>query len=246
MTNKIAISDSSHNTHHDDYPSILCPNSHSGGNESTYLEKIIEVKQTIKKGEMIFRQGEAFQYIYIILSGTVKTYTISQSGEEQITSFYYPNDLVGLNSIDSDTYPDFAKALETTSFYKIAFNQLEELDRKTPNLKNNLFKIMSHQIHENQHVISQVGKVQSERRIASFLLNVASRYERQNGIGHPFKMPMSRNEIGNYLGLTVETVSRAMTKLHKKECIYIEGKHVTILNLNMKEDEKSFLSPCKE
>ncbi|MEO9656331.1 fumarate/nitrate reduction transcriptional regulator Fnr [Marinomonas sp.] len=195
------------------------------------LDKIIERKRPLKKGDVLFRQGQSFDAVYAVRTGTLKTFNITSSGEEQITGFYCPSELVGLSGIDTDIYPVSAKALETTTVCEIPFSHLEELSSQIPSLKRQIFKIMSRKISDDQQMMVLLGKKNADEKVASFLLNLSNRFEKRGYSAVSFRLSMSRNEIGNYLGLAVETVSRVITRFQKSGLIKVEGKEITIINL---------------
>ncbi|WP_191603256.1 fumarate/nitrate reduction transcriptional regulator Fnr [Marinomonas algicola] len=195
------------------------------------LDQIIERKKPLKKGDVLFQQGEAFSSVYAVRTGTLKTFNITNSGEEQITGFYCPSELVGLSGIDSNTYPVSAKALETTSVCEIPFSHLESLSSQIPSLKHQIFKVMSRKICDDQQMMVLLGKKNADEKVASLLMNLSDRFKRRGYSATSFRLAMSRGEIGNYLGLAVETVSRVMTRFQKNGMIHVDGKEIAIINL---------------
>mgnify|MGYP000138511714 FL=1 len=195
------------------------------------LDQIIERKRPLKKGDILFHQGQAFDSVFAVRSGTLKTFNITASGEEQITGFYCPSELVGLSGIDSNTYPITAKALETTTVCEIPFSHLENLSSQIPSLKHQLFRVMSRKISDDQQMMVLLGKKNADEKVASFLLNLSTRFKKRGYSATSFRLAMSRGEVGNYLGLAVETVSRVMTRFQKNELIEVDGKEIAIINL---------------
>lgn len=195
------------------------------------LDQIIERKRPLKKGEILFHQGQAFNSVYAVRTGTLKTFNITSSGEEQITGFYCPSELVGLSGIDTNTYPISAKALETTTVCEIPFSHLENLSSQIPSLKHQMFKVMSRKIGDDQQMMVLLGKKNADEKVASFLLNLSNRFKKRGYSATSFRLSMSRGEVGNYLGLAVETVSRVITRFQKSELIQVEGKEISIINL---------------
>lgn len=195
------------------------------------LDQIIERKRPLKKGEILFHQGEEFDSVFAVRTGTLKTYNITNSGEEQITGFYCPSELVGLSGIDENQYPVSAKALETTTVCEIPFAHLEQLSSQIPSLKHQLFRLMSRKICDDQQMMVLLGKKNADEKVASFLLNLSHRFKKRGYSATAFRLSMSRGEIGNYLGLAVETVSRVMTRFQKNGLIDVDGKEISIINL---------------
>ncbi|SBS33922.1 Transcriptional activator protein Anr [Marinomonas spartinae] len=195
------------------------------------LDQIIERKRPLKKGEVLFHQGQPFNSVFAVRTGTLKTFNITSSGEEQITGFYCPSELVGLSGIDDNTYPISAKALETTTVCEIPFSHLENLSSQIPSLKHQVFKVMSRKIGDDQQMMVLLGKKNADEKVASFLLNLSNRFKKRGYSATSFRLSMSRGEVGNYLGLAVETVSRVITRFQKNELIQVDGKEISIIDL---------------
>ncbi|MCV2402793.1 fumarate/nitrate reduction transcriptional regulator Fnr [Marinomonas sp. C2222] len=212
--------------------SALCLPIALADEDITRLDQIIERKKPLKKGEFLFRQGDAFDSVFAVRSGTIKTFNITSLGEEQITGFYCPSELLGLSGIDTNTYPISAKALETTTVCEIPFTHLEELSSQIPSLKHQLFKLMSRKISDDQQMMVLLGKKNADEKIASFLLNLSNRFKKRGYSASSFRLSMSRGEIGNYLGLAVETVSRVITRFQSNGLVHVDGKEIEILDFN--------------
>lgn len=180
------------------------------------LDAIIKRGRPIQKGEHLFYQGDEFKAIFAVRTGTIKTYTLTNEGEEQITGFHLASELVGLESYDSITYPSSAKALETTNVCEIPVEKLDELAGRMPELRRQLMRLMSKELRDEQKMMLLLSKKSAEERIASFLINLAARFKRRGFSGTSFRLTMSRADIANYLGLAVETVSRVFTRFQKQ------------------------------
>ena len=211
------------------------------GDDLERLDGIIKRSHPLKKNNALFHQGDKFQAIYAIRSGSVKTYTIADDGSEQITGFYLPGELVGLDAISEDTHPCTAKALETTSYCEIPFNQLEQLSGELPSLRHQLLKIMSKEITHDANLLMLLGKKTADERLASLLLSLSTRLKNRGFSETEFNLSMSRNDIANYLGLAVETVSRLFTRFQDHGLIKVEGKFVQIMAL---DQLKGMISEC--
>lgn len=211
------------------------------GEDLDQLEKIIKRSHPLKKNQVLFHQGDAFQAIYAVRSGSVKTFTTGDDGSEQITGFHLPGELIGLDAISDDIHPCTSKALETTSYCEIPFNQLEKLSGEIPSLRRQLMKIMSKEISQDANLLMLLGKKTAEERLASLLLSLSSRLKNRGFSETEFNLSMSRNDISNYLGLAVETVSRLFTRFQEQKLIKVNGKFVHILSLR---DLKASVSDC--
>lgn len=194
------------------------------------LDDIVKRGRPLKKGEFLFRQGDTFDSVFAVRSGTLITFTLSDTGEEQITGFHLPSELVGLSGMDSEIYPVSAIALETTSVCEIPFERLDELSAQLPQLRRQLMRIMSREIRDDQQMMLLLSKKNADERIATFLVNLSSRFRARGFSANQFRLSMSRNEMGNYLGLAVETVSRVFTRFQQNKLIEAEGKEVHILD----------------
>lgn len=199
--------------------------------EVEHLDSIIKRNRPLHRGEHLFRAGENFISLFAIRTGSLKTYTVSPDGEEQITGFHLAGEVIGLDAVYRQSHPSFAMALETTMVCELPFEQLEELSGSIPGLRQQLLKVMSREILEDQELLLLLNKKNAEERLAAFLINLSTRYARRGRSAHCFLLPMTRGDIGNYLGLTIETVSRLFTRYQKAELIQAQGKEVTILDM---------------
>ncbi len=200
-------------------------------NEAEQLEQIIEKSPPLKKGSYLFHQGEPFTSIFAVRAGSIKTYTVTNQGEEQVSGFYFPGDLIALNAIDTSHYPISAKVLETSTVCEVPYEQLDNLSDQIPELRRQLIRSMGKEIREEQQMMLLLSKKTAEERVATFLLKLSDRYKRRGYSPSVFRLSMSRNEIGNYLGLAVETVSRVFSRFQKQYLIGVEGKEIEVLNL---------------
>jgi len=196
------------------------------------LDEIIRRGRPIQKGALLFQQGEPFQSVYAVRTGALKTFTLTASGEEQITGFHLASELVGLSGYDSGTYPLTAKALETTTVCEIPIAQLDQLSNELPELRRQIMRTMSGEIRHDQSMMMLLSKKNAEERIASFLVDVSQRFARRGFSHTQFRLSMSRVDISNYLGLAVETVSRVFTRFQKIGLIETQGKEMTLTDSN--------------
>ena len=201
-------------------------------NDLNKLDRIIRRGRALQKGEHLFRQGEPFQGVYAVRTGTLKTYTLTNDGEEQITGFHLASELIGLSNFDSSIYNSSAKALETTNVCEIPLDRLDELAGELPILRRHLMRSMGKEIRSDQQMMLLLSKKSAEERIGSFLLNLASRFKRRGFSDKTFRLSMSRADMANYLGLAVETVSRVFTRFQKQNLIDITGnaKEISIID----------------
>lgn len=198
----------------------------------TQLDNIVQRGRPFQKTDSIYYAGEAFRSVYAVRSGAFKTVCIATDGTEQITGFYLPGEILGLDGIATNTHTNTASALETSSVCEIPFHRLEELSSKLPTLQRRFFQIMGREIATDQELISLLSKNSADEKIAFLLLSISQRNSQRGLSATEFYLPMSRADIGNYLGLTIETVSRVLSKFHKTGVIVLDKKHVVILKMD--------------
>jgi len=199
-------------------------------NDMDKLDDIIKRSKPYQKGDYLFQHGDSFDAIYAVRSGSVKTYSQDDNGDEQITGFYLAGEIMGLDAVHEGAHPCSAIALETTSVCKIPFNTLEQLSSELPSLQHQLLRIMSKEITEDQALLILLGQKSAEERVAAYLVNMSDRMEKRGFSATEFNLSMSRKDIGNYLGLTIETISRTFSHLQQQELINSQRKHIEITN----------------
>lgn len=196
------------------------------------LDNIIDRKRPIRKTEKIFSDGEHLNSLFAIRSGTFKTYTIDANGEEQITGFHLPGDLLGFDAIASTEHQSFAQALETAMVCEIPYDTLDQLSDSMPALKRQVLRLMSNEILSDQNMLSLLNRKNAEQRLATFIATLSIRFKERGLSSTEFRLTMTRGDIGNYIGLTVETISRLLNRFHKEGLIEVNGKLITILDLD--------------
>lgn len=216
---------------HDCSMGTLCIPFTLNNNELEQLDSIIERKKPIQKGEQIFKSGDPLKSLFAIRSGTIKSYTITEQGDEQITGFHLAGDVIGFDGIHSQTHQSFAQSLETAMICEIPFATLDELSGTMPKLRQQIMRLMSTEIISDQEMILLLSKKNAEERLAAFINNLAIRYANRGFSAKEFRLTMTRGDIGNYLGLTVETISRLLGRFQKSGLIEVKGKYITILDL---------------
>ncbi|ARU55170.1 cAMP-binding protein - catabolite gene activator and regulatory subunit of cAMP-dependent protein kinase [Oleiphilus messinensis] len=213
-------------------------------NDISQLEDIIKQGKIIDRGEHIFSEHTPFRSCFAVRSGSIKTYVVSEEGEEQVTGFYLPGEIIGMDSMNTDAYSCSAKALEKSSVCEIPFDRFETLATQIPTLQHHFFQLMSKEIKESRQLSMLLSKNTAEERIASLLLSLSERFKRRKLSPTQFRLPMPRNDIGNYLGLAVETVSRVFTRFQKSGLITVQGREVTINDLDKLKDMLKHQTKC--
>ena len=195
------------------------------------VNDIIQRGRPTHKNEYIFRGEDDFTAVYAVRSGCIKTITVSGEGQEQVTGFYLPGEILGMDGIASGKHTNSAIALETSAICEIPFAHLETLSSEIPSLQRHVFQLLGKEIAIDQQLITLLSKNSADERVATLLLSISSRNSRRNLSATHFRLPMSRAEVGNYLGLTVETVSRVLSRLQKSNLIVANKKEITLLDL---------------
>ncbi|MDX1735626.1 MAG: fumarate/nitrate reduction transcriptional regulator Fnr [Halioglobus sp.] len=195
------------------------------------LDEIIQRSKPLQKGQFLYREGDDFQSVFAVRSGTLKAFRTTDDGREQVTGFYFPGEILGMDGISKNIHASSARALETAAICEIPFTSLEKLSSVMPNLQRHFFQLMSREITADQLLITLLSKNSAEERVASLMLSISSRNARRKLSATKFRLPMSRVDIGNYLGLTVETVSRVFSRMQKLELLQVDNKEIEILDI---------------
>ena len=200
--------------------------------EINQLDEIVKRGRPLNKGEHLYRQADDFHAVYAVRSGSFKTYATGDNGTEQVTGFYLPGEIMGMDGISSLKHGGSAVSMETSTVCEIPFGRMEELSTKLPSLQHRFFQIMGQEIAKDQKMLTLLGKNSAEERVASLLLSISARNNHRSLSATRFRLSMSRAEIGNYMGLTVETVSRVFSRLQKQEVIAVDNREVEILDID--------------
>ena len=199
--------------------------------ELSLLDRIVRRKAVVKRGQLLFRPGKRFDYIYAIRSGSVKSYLSTEDGRTQITGYHIAGELLGLSALADRQYTCEARALEATSVCMVDAAQFEELAQEIPSLQYQLLTIMSGQIRRNEELMLLLGKRTAEEKLAGYLVGLSRRLARRNYVHTEFDLSMSRDDIGNYLGIAEETVCRIFGRFREEELITTHRRHVRLNDL---------------
>ena len=197
--------------------------------EFEQLDTVIKQSHRLKKGEFLFRSGESFHSLYAIRTGFFKTTVASQDGRDQVTGFFMSGELIGMDGICTHSHSCDAVALEDSEVCELPFGHMEALSKEIPSIQTHFFRLMSREIVRDQGVMLLLGNMRAEERIAAFLLNLSQRLHHRGFAANDLILRMSREEIGSYLGLKLETVSRTLSRFHQEGLIVVEHKHIRLL-----------------
>jgi CRP/FNR family transcriptional regulator len=198
--------------------------------EVNKLDEIMKRQQPYQPGQHLFHAGDKSSSIFAVRSGAVKTYCITEDGDEQVLGFGLPGELVGFDGLAGNHYSSTCVALETTSICELPFNRLEELCQSLPGLQKQMFRLVGKEIASDHHMLMMLGQRSAEERLASFLLSLSIRYRNRHLSASEFYLPMSRQDIGNYLGLAIETVSRLFAHFQDEKLLTVNRKQIKILD----------------
>jgi CRP/FNR family transcriptional regulator len=208
----------------------LCMPMGLNDDEMKRIDEVVATRRKIPRGETLFRNGEKFNALYAIRTGFFKTCISSEDGRDQVTGFQMAGEIIGLDGIVSDQHTCDAVALEDAEVCVMTFDRIEELSREINALQRHVHKIMSREIVREHGVMLLLGSMRAEERLAAFLLNLVQRLHARGFSQSELVLRMTREEIGSYLGLKLETVSRTFSKFVEDGIVEVKQRHVRILN----------------
>ena len=193
------------------------------------IDEVVAVRRKIKRGAALFRNGETFTSLYAIRTGFFKTCVATEDGRDQVTGFQMAGEIIGLDGIVNDHHTCDAVALEDAEVCVMPFDRIEELSREVTALQTHVHKIMSREIVREHGVMLLLGSMRADERLAAFLLNLVQRLHARGFSQSELVLRMTREEIGSYLGLKLETVSRTFSKFVEEGIVEVKQRHVRIL-----------------
>ncbi len=194
------------------------------------VDALVNHRIKLKKGDSLYRAGEPFSSLYAIRLGSLKTTVLAEDGREQVSGYHMLGDIVGLDGLGTDRHGCQALALEDTEVCVLPFDRLEHLAQSVGALQRNLYQLLSKEISRDQNIMLLLGSMRAEERLAVFLLNLADRYRLRGYSSTEFVLRMTREEIGSYLGLKLETVSRLFSRFQEEGLIQVQGRAVKLLD----------------
>jgi CRP/FNR family transcriptional regulator, anaerobic regulatory protein len=204
--------------------------------ELDQIDSVVNLRRKVRRGTLLFRSGERFTSLFAIRSGFFKSYVASEDGHAQVTGFQMAGEVLGLDGISTDYHTCNAIALEDAEVCLMPFNRLEELSREILSLQRHLHKIMSREIVRENDILVLLGSMRSEARLAAFLLNLMARMHARGFSDSELVLRMTREEIGSYLGLKLETVSRVFSKLSVDGILEVDKRNIRILRNDLLRD----------
>ncbi|WP_321913651.1 helix-turn-helix domain-containing protein [Paraburkholderia sp. J11-2] len=195
------------------------------------LEALICGARKVRRGEALYRSGDRFDSLYAVRSGSLKTLIVNRDGREQITGLRLAGDALGLDGIATDVHAFSAVALEDSSICTLPYAALKTLCRESGTMQDRLHRLMGDQFNQEASQMMVLGSLAAEERVAAFLLDVSSRNWQRGYSQAEFRLRMSREDMGSYLGITLETVSRILSRFQKRGLIDAQGKLIRICDI---------------
>jgi CRP/FNR family transcriptional regulator len=205
---------------------VCLPCGLDNGAGGSVLDDLSYTRKRVKRGEVLFHAGAAFDALYAVRSGFLKSSMLLEDGRDQVTGFHMAGEIVGMDGIGSGSHASDVIALEDSEVCIIPYARLEQ-----PALQRQLHKVMSRELVRDQGVMMLLGTMRAEERLAAFLLNLSHRFTARGYSPSEFHLRMTRDEIGSYLGLSLETVSRLFSRFQDDRLITVQQKHVRILDV---------------
>ena len=194
------------------------------------IDQVVATRRKIKRGTRLYSNGEKFTSLYAIRTGFFKTCVTTEDGRNQVTGFQMAGEIMGLDGIVKDVHACDAVALEDAEVCVMPFDRLEELSREIVSLQRHVHQVMSREIVREHGVMLLLGSMRADERLAAFLLNLVQRLHARGFSQSELLLRMTREEIGSYLGLKLETVSRTFSKFVEEGLVEDRQRHVRILN----------------
>ena len=198
--------------------------------DKSTAEPKVRSHKVYQKSDLLFAAGQTFDAIYILRSGSAKSSILANNGNEQISSFHYPGDLIGLDGFDNGSHAQSIKFLETSSVCRIGLGELDKAMATSASIRYNLLQSMSHALNDEDRFLLSLNNMNSAQRLSSFILDLSSKFEKRGLSGNVFDLSMTRVDIANYLGMAIETVSRLLTQLQNEQIIEVEKRRVYIVD----------------
>jgi CRP/FNR family transcriptional regulator len=195
-----------------------------------HIDRLVGARRSLRRGDALFCAGEPFESIFAVRSGFFKTRVTVDDGRERVTGFQMAGELLGLDGISAERHTCDAIALEDSEVCVIGYSRLEEVSRDVLGLQRQFHRVLSREIVREQGVMLLLGGVRAEARLAAFLLNLGERLRSRGFSGSSMVLRMTREEIGSYLGIKLETVSRAFSRFQEESLLEVRQRNVRVVD----------------
>lgn len=206
----------------------LCLPAGISADDLKQLDAAVRGKRTLDRGSTLYRDGDSFGALYVVRSGSLKTFVQNEVGDQQILGFHLPGEIVGFDAMASNRHVSQAEALERSSICELPYAHLQNVVSEIPALYRQLMRVISREVIEEHKHLVMMGKQQAQEKLAIFLESLSDRYVRLHRDGTTLTLSMSRYDIANYLGLVVETISRLFTRMEEMGILEVNRKLVRI------------------
>ncbi|MGY8525215.1 fumarate/nitrate reduction transcriptional regulator Fnr [Paracidovorax citrulli] len=195
------------------------------------MDALVQDRVRVRKGDTLFRLGDPLVALYAIRFGTLKTHVTMEDGRSQVTGFYLPGEVVGFDGLQQMKHTSDATALEDTEVCVVRYDEMQRVSASLPSLQHQFMRLMSKEITQDQVMLITLGSMRAEERLAGFLVNLSERLAARGYSPSEFVLRMSREEIGSYLGLKLETVSRLFSRFAEAGLIQVRQRHVKLIDM---------------
>jgi len=200
--------------------------------EMETLDELVYARRKVRRNDNLFHAGDVFRSLYAVRTGFFKTRVATPDGRDQVTGFQMAGEIIGMDGIGGDRHTCDSVALEDSEVCIIPYGKLDELSHRFPVLAHHFHKVMSREIVREHGVMILLGSMRAEERLATFLLNLSQRLTARGYSESEFVLRMTREEIGSYLGLKLETVSRVFSKFQAENLVSVRQKHIQISDIS--------------
>jgi len=195
-----------------------------------YIERMLHARMKLRRGHALYQSGGRFHSLYALRTGTCKSVILTRDGHDQIIGYHIAGEIVGTDGIATEAHECEATALEDMDVCPLPFDQIDDIARISDQFRRNLVKLLSREATRTRSMMIMLGTMCADQRLAVFLLDLAQRYGARGYSTHEFVLRMTRSEIGSYLGLKLETVSRLFSRFQQSRLIEVRGRAVTLLD----------------
>ncbi|MCW8853442.1 MAG: helix-turn-helix domain-containing protein [Gammaproteobacteria bacterium] len=209
----------------------LCQLAGLGDANTQVLDSVVNRRKKISKNQILFDANEKFRGIFAVKSGAFKTITHSTDETAQILDFNIPGELIGLDALNAETYLHRVIASENSSICEMDLEVLKKLDDKFIDFQSSLILALANKVRLEQHQSLLISAKSAEHRLAIFLIGLSSRFQQHGLPATQFKLPISRKDIANYLGMAAETVARTFKAIEDKGLIESHARNVKLVKI---------------
>lgn len=210
----------------------LCLPAAIGGDDLHRLDEILQARRPLERGQAVFRTDHAFASLFVVRSGSFKTFTTNEQGDSQVLGFHLPGEILGFDAVSTDRHQCTAEALERSTVCEVPYMKLAQVAAQVPELQRQLMRVISREVQRDHEHLVMMGRRHAQERLAIFLKSLSDRYRRLQRDPSVLTLGMSRYELANYLGLVVETVSRLFTRLQQLGVLEVHRKTVRIVDFD--------------